>query len=62
MTADHFIPGQYVDGTGTTIGKGFAGSMIGVIICASVWLVGRTGFVIAPLRTAGVMTIPELFG
>lgn len=41
--------------------KGFAGSMIGVIICASVWLVGRTGFVIAPLRNAGVMTIPELF-
>jgi large subunit ribosomal protein L3 len=27
ITADHFIPGQYVDVTGTTIGKGFAGSM-----------------------------------
>jgi len=27
ITADHFIPGQFVDVTGTTIGKGFAGSM-----------------------------------
>lgn len=41
--------------------KGFAGSMIGVIICIAMWVVGRTGFVIAPLRTAGVITIPELF-
>jgi SSS family solute:Na+ symporter len=41
--------------------KGFAGAFIGVIICAAMWLVGRTGFVIAPLRDAGVMTIPELF-
>lgn len=41
--------------------KGFAGATIGVIICAVMWLVGRTGFVIGPLRTAGVMTIPELF-
>ncbi len=41
--------------------KGFAGAMIGVIICAAVWIVGRTGFVIEPLRDAGVMTIPELF-
>ncbi len=41
--------------------KGFAGAMIGVIMCAVIWSVGRTGFVIGPLRTAGVMTIPELF-
>jgi len=41
--------------------KGFAGAMIGVIMCVAIWLVGRTGFVIEPLRTAGVMTIPELF-
>ena len=41
--------------------KGFAGAMIGVIMCAAIWLVGRTGFVIGPLRKAGVMTIPELF-
>src|SRR5579863_1468670 len=27
ITADHFIPGQYVDVTGVSIGKGFAGSM-----------------------------------
>ncbi len=27
ITADHFVPGQYVDVTGTTIGKGFAGAM-----------------------------------
>ncbi len=27
LTADHFIPGQFVDVTGTTIGKGFAGGM-----------------------------------
>ena len=41
--------------------KGFAGASIGVIMCAAIWLVGRTGFVIGPLRSAGVMTIPELF-
>jgi large subunit ribosomal protein L3 len=27
LTADHFLPGQRVDVTGTSIGKGFAGSM-----------------------------------
>ncbi|QEN90530.1 50S ribosomal protein L3 [Labrys sp. KNU-23] len=27
ITADHFVPGQFVDVTGTSIGKGFAGSM-----------------------------------
>ncbi|MDP2621670.1 MAG: 50S ribosomal protein L3 [Hyphomicrobiales bacterium] len=27
ITADHFVPGQYVDATGTSIGKGFAGAM-----------------------------------
>jgi len=27
LTANHFIPGQYVDVTGTSIGKGFAGAM-----------------------------------
>lgn len=41
--------------------KGFAGAMIGVIMGAVIWMIGRTGFVIGPLRTAGVMTIPELF-
>ena len=27
ITADHFVPGQYVDVSGTSIGKGFAGVM-----------------------------------
>ncbi|SER01047.1 LSU ribosomal protein L3P [Faunimonas pinastri] len=27
ITAEHFLPGQYVDVTGTSIGKGFAGVM-----------------------------------
>jgi len=27
ITADHFVPGQFVDVTGTTLGKGFAGPM-----------------------------------
>jgi len=27
ITADHFIPGQFVDVTGTSIGKGYAGGM-----------------------------------
>src|SRR5947209_127392 len=27
ITADHFVSGQYVDVTGTSIGKGFAGGM-----------------------------------
>jgi len=27
LTADHFLPGQKVDVTGTTVGKGFAGAM-----------------------------------
>lgn len=41
--------------------KGFAGATIGVILCLAILLVGWTGFVIEPLRDAGVMTIPELF-
>src|SRR2546425_8705764 len=40
---------------------GFAGATIGVLMAAAMYFVGRTGFVIAPLRQAGVMTIPELF-
>src|SRR5436190_23540054 len=41
--------------------KGFAGAVIGVIMALAMWIVGRTGFVIEPLRKSGVMTIPELF-
>jgi len=41
--------------------NGFAGATIGVLIATAMYVVGRTGFVIGPLRRAGVMTIPELF-
>jgi SSS family solute:Na+ symporter len=41
--------------------KGLAGASVGVIMAFAFWIVGRTGFIIGPLRTAGVMTIPELF-
>src|ERR1051325_6097919 len=41
--------------------KGFAGAIIGVLMALAMYLVGRTGFVIGPLRRAGGMTIPELF-
>jgi large subunit ribosomal protein L3 len=27
LSVEHFVPGQFVDVTGTTVGKGFAGSM-----------------------------------
>src|ERR1043166_5908084 len=40
---------------------GFAGAAVGVLMATAMYLVGRTGFVIGPLRRAGVMTIPELF-
>src|ERR1041385_3009172 len=41
--------------------NGFAGATIGVLMALAMYLVGCTGFVIGPLRRAGVMTIPELF-
>src|SRR5512141_3218287 len=41
--------------------NGFAGATVGVLMAAAMYLVGRTGFIIGPLRRAGVMTIPELF-
>jgi SSS family solute:Na+ symporter len=40
---------------------GFAGAIPGVLGCLAMLLVGWTGFVIVPLRKAGVITIPELF-
>src|SRR5438067_1305357 len=40
---------------------GFAGATLGVLMAAAMYFVGRTGFIIGPLRRAGVMTIPELF-
>src|SRR6266581_1343813 len=41
--------------------NGFAGATIGVLMAGAMYLVGRTGFVVGPLRRSGVMTIPELF-
>ena len=41
--------------------KGMAGATPGVLFCVAMLLVGITGFVIVPLRDAGVITIPELF-
>src|SRR6266699_1934926 len=40
---------------------GFAGATVGVLMAAAMYFVGCTGFIIGPLRRAGVMTIPELF-
>src|SRR5205814_10047915 len=40
---------------------GFAGATIGVLMAAAMYCVGRTGFIIGPLRRAGVMTLPEWF-
>jgi len=41
--------------------KGFAGATPGILMAVPMLVVGLTGFVIKPLRDAGVMTIPELF-
>ena len=41
--------------------SGLAGATIGVLMAVAMLVVGLTGFVIRPLRDAGVMTIPELF-
>lgn len=41
--------------------KGLAGAMVGVLMAFAFWIVGKTGFIIGPLRSAGVITIPELF-
>jgi len=41
--------------------NGPAGAVVGVFMAAAMLLVGLTGFVIRPLRDAGVITIPELF-
>ena len=41
--------------------NGLAGATTGVLTAAAMLIVGLTGFVIVPMRNAGVMTIPELF-
>ncbi len=40
---------------------GFAGATPGILMALWMYFVGRTGFIIRPLRAARVMTIPELF-
>ncbi|HJP91404.1 MAG TPA: sodium:solute symporter family protein [Pyrinomonadaceae bacterium] len=40
--------------------KGFAGATPGILMALAMAAVGLTGFVIKPLRDAGVITIPEL--
>lgn len=41
--------------------NGPAGATYGVLSALAMFFVGVTGFVIVPMRNAGVMTIPELF-
>ncbi|NQU23673.1 MAG: sodium:solute symporter family protein [Candidatus Nealsonbacteria bacterium] len=41
--------------------NGPAGATVGVLMAAAMLVVGLTGFVIRPLRDAGVITIPQLF-
>lgn len=41
--------------------KGFGGATVGVLMALAMFFVGKTGFVIGPLRRSGVITIPELF-
>ncbi|MBX2814713.1 MAG: sodium:solute symporter family protein [Saprospiraceae bacterium] len=40
---------------------GFAGATPGIMFMVAMFVVGKTGFCIAPLRKEAVMTIPELF-
>lgn len=40
---------------------GFSGAMVGLLLCTSMYLVGKTGFCIKPLRDANAMTLPEFF-
>ncbi len=40
---------------------GLAGATPGILLCLAMLIVGKTGFIIEPMRNAGVLTIPELF-
>ena len=40
---------------------GFSGAVVGLLLCTSMYLVGKTGFCIKPLRDANAMTLPEFF-
>lgn len=39
---------------------GFAGATPGILTAAAMFVIGKTGFVVKPLRDSGVITIPEL--
>ena len=39
---------------------GFAGATPGILMAVAMFVIGKTGFVIKPLRDSGVITIPEL--
>ena len=39
--------------------KGLAGASVGMLLGAVLYIVGRTGFIVGPLRRAGVTTLPE---
>lgn len=40
---------------------GFSGTIVGLLLCTSMYIVGKTGFCIKPLRDANAMTLPEFF-
>lgn len=40
---------------------GFSGAIVGLLLCTLMYLVGKTGFCIKPLRDANAMTLPEFF-
>ena len=41
--------------------NGFVAIATGVIAAATMWIIGRTGFVIKELRARGIRTVPEYF-
>lgn len=40
---------------------GFSGAIVGMLLCSSMYFVGKTGFCIKKLRDANVVTLPEFF-
>ncbi len=40
---------------------GFSGAIVGILLCISMFIVGKSGFCIKKLRDANVMTLPEFF-
>ncbi len=41
--------------------KGFSGAVPGILMAFWMFVVGKTGFCMRPLRDSGVMTVPEMF-